>query len=85
MNFEGSFRFGAGKLQVLKNTNLEIPRHLWVWWVVRQRQEHPDETATAALLTGTGTIPIDGYDIDKVAPASPTGIVPQDPRCSPAV
>ena len=78
------FRFGAGKPQVLKNINLEIPSGTFVGVV---GQSGSGKSTLMKLLPRLyspeeGRILIDGYDIDKVELYSlrrQIGIVPQDP------
>ena len=85
VNFEDlQFRFGAGKPQVLKNINLEIPAGTFVGVV---GQSGSGKSTLMKLLPRLyspeeGRILIDGYDIDKVELYSlrrQIGIVPQDP------
>ena len=78
------FRFGAGKPQVLKNINLDIPAGTFVGVV---GQSGSGKSTLMKLLPRLyspeeGRILIDGYDIDKVELYSlrrQIGIVPQDP------
>ena len=78
------FRFGAGKPQVLKNINLNVPAGTFVGIV---GQSGSGKSTLMKLMPRLyspeeGRVLIDGYDIDKVELYSlrrQIGIVPQEP------